>query len=866
MLTTPEASSPAGEVIPNLEYLLRPYNLRAGVLLGPDLREESAIGGSVPILIVTSAADADIGEGRRPITRYDRSPLEADFSASEVPRAMVYSWGTFHDAFGGGPGGASDTGQAILDGYVPAFAAANVFRDPTSVATWWSYLTRETYPASVLDPGSWDHTLDFTHQSPVHCARVPLGDCDATLGCEVRASACEQIDCDELDAQYCESNPGCVLSAVDACMHLPRLRTSYTVDQAGKGTRIPVEFFETQEEPDHRPAELGVSVEDAAVAIDAVNFDLDGAPTGHDTSLMLVQWGGAFADDGEIYIDLPEGTDLGKYSHLSLRVGNVLDKTTANDACDVASTDAVSFELGVREQMNGVTMAQSAFLSTGRIVQNDFAYLTSVSTACRGQQTMNTIRFPLAPFCSGVGTVNANQLVLRFPESTDVSRVLIDTIELTASTLDTLADCGSFAAAWQCQVDDLVVTETACSDEPTPTCDTADITTTTLLAPLVEPPGDDDYRGWYVQTPPGAIVDPEDPTAAELAHVLARCVWACELEYAANPDVAANCSAASAFLDPVFTTFDAHASRYDIPEAYANGAGLYSGESLACDLRTDCCEAFDDDLCAARPVRVTEARQAVGRNEDWLYGVDGVLILESSFAAEPIVADLTGSIGGSLCPAGNATAACPIYIGSADIELVEPVTLALSCDGQTINHTLDSLQLSLAQPAFGIQSHNYPDWSAFPPGGLVFEAHTVVDDLEFDTLLPNDHGASMMFNAGWATLPYYGNFEVTFDLPCNGEMADIEASFGLVATSWIGSPPTGSITVPSTVTCPSTRALTTTGSDAQNDVVSVRWKVDGVLLAAGVTSMPFTRAHTLQAIVRDSRGATKTLTKSVTCN
>jgi hypothetical protein len=106
----------AGERPDNLEYTLRPYDLRAGVLLGPALRPGSPSGGPVPTLIVTSATDADIADGTEPITRYDRSPLEAEFSATEVPRAMVYTWGTDHNAFGGGSSIAPETGHAVLDG------------------------------------------------------------------------------------------------------------------------------------------------------------------------------------------------------------------------------------------------------------------------------------------------------------------------------------------------------------------------------------------------------------------------------------------------------------------------------------------------------------------------------------------------------------------------------------------------------------------------------------------------------------------------------------------------------------------------------------------------------------------------------
>ncbi|MBK8238363.1 MAG: hypothetical protein IPK74_22765 [Deltaproteobacteria bacterium] len=122
-----------------------------------------------------------------------------------------------------------------------------------------------------------------------------------------------------------------------------------------------------------------------------------------------------------------------------------------------------------------------------------------------------------------------------------------------------------------------------------------------------------------------------------------------------------------------------------------------------------------------------------------------------------------------------------------------------------------------------------------------------------------------MFEAGWANIPAYGKFEVTLDVPCNGILAEVSATFDVVASSWLGSPPEAEITVPSTVTCPSTVSLTLDTDDAEADVASVRWRVDGVLLDDALTSIAFTQAHELTAIVRDARGATTTVRKSIAC-
>lgn len=50
-----------------------------------------------------------------------------------------------------------------------------------------------------------------------------------------------------------------------------------------------------------------------------------------------------------------------------------------------------------------------------------------------------------------------------------------------------------------------------------------------------------------------------------------------------------------------------------------------------------------------------------------------------------------------------------------------------------------------------------------------------------------------------------------------------------------------------------------------NDIAKGRRLVDGVLMDEGVPEFEFTTGHTLTAIVRDERGATKTATKELTC-
>jgi hypothetical protein len=72
-------------------------------------------------------------------------------------------------------------------------------------------------------------------------------------------------------------------------------------------------------------------------------------------------------------------------------------------------------------------------------------------------------------------------------------------------------------------------------------------------------------------------------------------------------------------------------------------------------------------------------------------------------------------------------------------------------------------------------------------------------------------------------------------------------------------------TTSATGTCGAPRALTATISDPNGDAGPMRWKVDGVLLAPGTSTMVVTGSHTLEAVVRDARGATTTAKKVVSC-
>jgi hypothetical protein len=111
----------------------------------------------------------------------------------------------------------------------------------------------------------------------------------------------------------------------------------------------------------------------------------------------------------------------------------------------------------------------------------------------------------------------------------------------------------------------------------------------------------------------------------------------------------------------------------------------------------------------------------------------------------------------------------------------------------------------------------------------------------------------------------FTSLDSTLVVPCGTGTTTLTARVTLASTTATGAPPTATIAVPSQVTCGVPRALTATTSDPNNDIVSTRWLVDGVLLASSVSSVVFTGARELSVRVRDARGATTTAKKVVSC-
>ncbi|MBK8234807.1 MAG: DUF1929 domain-containing protein [Deltaproteobacteria bacterium] len=420
------------------------------------------------------------------------------------------------------------------------------------------------------------------------------------------------------------------------------------------------------------------------------------------------------------------------------------------------------------------------------------------------------------------------------------------------------------AAGYVCEIDDLVIAESSCTIEPiSGACPNGGMSVTFVDPPLV--PGlAASVPGFRVIAPPGTVHDPLTPSADEITAIEARCVTACEQHLEANPALSANCAGAVAFFPPFATESAEHAPADRVHPEQRHGEGLFSGDALDCDLGTSCFGAFDETLRVVASDRVTPAAAPLGSDEEWRLSIAGAMEAVASTEGAPVAASITGSMGYSLCAEGNADAACPFYLGSLEFELTESLVLPITCGESTDTHTLSSLHVALGQPAFGVSEADSP-WKAFPAGSLWLEASGVLDGVPFELRRPNPSPLYMRAGEAWALLQGIDGASFEFSVPCDGESTDVVVWWGYSGVGLEAQPPEATIGVPDEVTCPSTLTMSKSVADGDDDLESVRWRIDGVLMEDGLAEMTFTEPHELELVVRDSRGATTVARKSVDC-
>lgn len=420
------------------------------------------------------------------------------------------------------------------------------------------------------------------------------------------------------------------------------------------------------------------------------------------------------------------------------------------------------------------------------------------------------------------------------------------------------------AAEYVCEVDGLVIEESSCGAEPiSGLCPSASVVTVAVDPPLVEGVTGM-VEGFRVVAPAGTVGDPAAPSARELTTIAGRCASACEQYYAGREGVSASCSEAAAFLEPALVQAASRDPVDFIHSSQRHGEGLFGTEELSCDLGADCYAGFDEVLRPIANDRVTAAAMPVASDEEWRVAISGQMQAVASTGGSPVSAALSGTIGYSLCAGGNASAPCPFHLGSLELELDAPLVLPVTCGGSTTTHTLSELSMRLDQPAFGI-SQQGTAWKGFPPGALVVDAEGVLDSVPFHVRRPNQEPLKLRAGQAWVLMQGVDGAWLEFSVPCGEDDIDVVVWWGYANVAVEDFPPQATINVASNVTCPSTPTLSKSVSDGDGDLASARWRVDGVLMQDGITSMSFTQPHLLELVVRDARGATITAKKNVGC-
>jgi len=229
-------------------------------------------------------------------------------------------------------------------------------------------------------------------------------------------------------------------------------------------------------------------------------------------------------------------------------------------------------------------------------------------------------------------------------------------------------------------------------------------------------------------------------------------------------------------------------------------------------------------------------------------------------------AGLTGSTGYSFCTEGNGSAPCPFYLGSFEAVATSTITATLTCaDNTTVRRRISNLVIKLSQPAFGIAEQG-TSRKGFPRGGLILESAFEVDGQHVTARRPASN--DVIVDAAGTTFAAT-DLSVTLQVPCNSSVAAITVKVSAhdagVTGGALGERPGVVNTTGTTGTCGASRPLTATVSDPNGDAGSLRWRVDGVLLAPATTSMVVSGPHSIEAVVRDARGATTTAREDVSC-
>lgn len=718
------------------------------------------------------------------------------------------------------------------------------------------YFTGEAYPEAILEPSFWDYLPAYSDLTPANCGAI------------VFESQC--IDPDQ--------NPGCFWRSTEQdCVRRPVIKHGFTVPQP---YRREVDVLDRPESttgldqavPWGTWLDTSLVVDTEVVLASAVERVTSDLPAAQYTGTLRASWGDlGQSETGWIRWPLQQ-YDLAPYSHLSFRVGVVSEATGSASSCGTVSDTPL--ELGVTLWSDTSAGLQARTVPVTVSQQEVQSVEGASGSFCAGRTFMETVRIPLHDFCWEddqivFSVTDVEQIDIELPDLGEGFVVDIDTLELTNDPADLFGTCSGPSAAWACKpTESLLVQEASCKVEPIGGACPSGQTLLTKVAPPKVPSGwgGTAFDGWVVHTGPGVVVDPGAPTATELAAIADLCAQACQDQWADTPEVSANCPSAQAFQSVALVASPSLGVRRAIKEEDEDGSGIFAGESLSCDLESDCCLSFDEGLCHAADLgRVTAARLPVGKGAELVAQIDPIYSeVESVSGMVSDVAAVSGHVAYSRCRDGNSSS-CPFYLGALDLQATSALQVGIECPAGVQLVTLEDLQVQLLQPALGIDSAGTSD-KGFPAGALALE--TTFDVWSQPQVVRSVNPLPIVVSADGAGFEAI-DIPLRAQAPCFeggeqvawGEAEVVVRLEGLV----IASPPSLSITVPTSFGCPTTKSLTASVSDPDGDLATVRWYVDDVLVDASKHSMTFTESHVLRAVARDARGAASTDVRAITC-
>ncbi|MCX4246346.1 alpha/beta hydrolase family protein [Paraliomyxa miuraensis] len=814
---------------------------------------------SPPYLMIQGTLDEDtVGQG---IPAYDANVSE-DLAVAAEPSSLrlhdkvgLWVYGPMHQAWGGvdvnspvelGLRGVAQA-QATAPFFVEQFLRWQLFREPEARAkvlgpTKVSPL-QDDFSPSVWEPSLWN--VDGTQPYDPNLAVFYQGD-DAGLSGVGRPLV------------YADFTQGTQWPGAER----------FIVDTLARGMAAP------DCDGDISPSTMGTTVTMSPIGVGNAAAcqgpaeevgPIPGSLVGsdHATEALQIAWGDTFAGV-QVEWSLEAGglplSEIADYTHLSFRVGNLVDSCPS-----IPDEFQLEVEL-VAEDPSGIPVVRTVLTDVIPDQHGEEVPGVQGFPICPSSHFMHTIRIPLVDFCDqgpGFDPSALTAVRIRFPESMESHEALVDSLEFTRDPGDAGSlVCSQSQSDWTCApTDALMPFEISCAGEPDPACEPDDVVTNPVPLPTVSDELGDPRPGWVVHVPKGWLGDPKHPTSLELDGILDLCVAACELEWSDDPSITANCSDPGAFTTPTLRAVPGLGSTHRIRTDDQHGGGLFPGHALACDLEGDCCEAFDEALCAARSSRPTAARQPLARGEELRIDLSpatskAMLITPGNIQDIP----LAGAAGYSLCanPAGGP---CPFYLGSLSVTATESITVTATCpDRSPFSVELTDLGIELLQPAFGIDVDGV---QAFPSGALHVQGMVTVAGFTTTIRAINEDPVFLTADREGFLSAEVG---LDFAVPCGTGSLPVVLLVELrSADAPAARLPEVEITTPSTAPCPGMLALTHDTSDPDDDLTSVRWIVDGVLLAPGIGTMPITRSHDLVAIARDTRGATTTDARTVTC-